>query len=368
MSTTVWFATNRTEPRGGRKTFGNRFHADGPHFYRVGRAEVTRHGEDDDAATVEWDLLPERRPAVPNVNDVPETTRKNTQSGRTGSAGLFQEIRDAVRRDQAEVLIFIHGFANTFESSLVRAAQLAETYAFERRARAGEPARPVRLLPVAFAWPSDGKVQPPWMYASDRDDAEMSGVAMARALKRFLDFLDTQDAAGGERCPYRVHLVAHSMGNWALRHAIQGLRARVFGARLPKIIDNAFLMAADEDDDCFQHVHKLQPLTELARRVHVYHAENDLALEVSDKTKFNMDRLGTAGPRTFSGLDTRITAIDCSAVADTTLSHGRHQYYRLREEVIRDVRAVLAGPATPGRIPGRQEVEPGRRYRLDVGA
>ena len=60
----------------------------------------------------------------------------------------------------------------------------------------------------------------------------------------------------------------------------------------------------------------------------------DLALEVSDKTKGNMDRLGTNGPRSFSGVSARIAAVDCSKVDFTEVAHGNHQYYRLRPEVI----------------------------------
>lgn len=63
---------------------------------------------------------------------------------------------------------------------------------------------------LAFCWPSDGKVQPPWKYASDREDAALSGVAMARALRRFVDFLND-----GELCRQRLHLVAHRVSNFA---------------------------------------------------------------------------------------------------------------------------------------------------------
>jgi len=124
-------------------------------------------------------------------------------------------------------------------------------------------------------------------------------------------------------------------------------------------------MAADEDEDTFEDRNKLAALTELTQAIHVYHSRGDLALEVSDKTKGNTDRLGTGGPRSFSGINTRITAIDCVKVDSTELSHGNHQYYRLRKEVIADVRNVLTGRYRPDEVPGRKAVEPGRRYRID---
>jgi esterase/lipase superfamily enzyme len=377
--TLVYFATNRTEPRGGQKTYGNRFNSEGPHFYEVGTATVTWGALDDDRKPVDPDDFTVKvisvnkgtRPKKEKLqaSEIPETHRKQAAGEVPGSHELFKELQkelappDAgkadgkpkpVDADTRDALVFIHGFANSFDSGIARAALLAEQYRIERR---GGEARSPHVF--AFSWPSDGMAQPPWKYASDRDDAAMSGVAMARALQRFLDFLNENG-----RCSGRIHLVAHSMGNWALRHAVLGLHAIQDGGRLEKIFDNAFLMAADEDEDCLEHADKLGLLPQLARRVHVYHSRSDLALEVSDKTKFNMDRLGTDGPRTLDGLSNRITAVDCSDVDWTEAAHGNHQYYRLRQEVIRDVRNVLAGTLSPDKIPGREIVQPGRRYRI----
>ncbi len=43
---------------------------------------------------------------------------------------------------------------------------------------------------------------------------------------------------------------------------------------------------------------------------------------------------------------------------------GFRRGYRLRPEVIADVRQVLDGRLEPDEIPGRQVVESGRRYRI----
>lgn len=79
--TTVYLATNRDKRKG--KNFGDRFNADGPHFYRFGQAEVTwnktrRSGEviDWDDYTVTWKLAKETPPAVASVAAVPEMHRK----------------------------------------------------------------------------------------------------------------------------------------------------------------------------------------------------------------------------------------------------------------------------------------------------
>lgn len=342
----IYFATNRNLTRDKEHPFGERFHQDGPHFYRVGAAEVERVSDDpDDGYEVrEISIAPERQPS-------PVTGRRAV----LGSTALFEELRGKMARDKRDVVGFIHGFGNTFESSLARAAQLKQEYLITPP-EGGEPYEPHMFV---FSWPSNGRVEPPWEYFSDRDDAAASGVAMARALQRLLDFLESVGAA----CPQRLHLVAHSMGNWALRHAVTQVRALRDTARLPKIFDNIFLMAADEDADAFEHDHKLGLLPQLGRTIHVYHSMDDRALAVSDVSKFNPDRLGTSGPRTFSGINGRIYAIDAQKVDETELLHGNHQYYRLRKEVIGDVRQVLAG-VLPDEIAGRVVVEPHRRFRI----
>jgi len=345
----IYFATNRNLTGSEAKpAFGDRFHEDGPHFYRVGAvlAEKVSNDLDEGYAVRKVELFKESQEA--------------DQEPTLGSTKAFAEIRKEMAKDQRDAIILLHGFANTFEDVFVRAAQLQEAYLVAPRG--GGPA----LHPIlfAFCWPSNGKVQPPWEYFSDRDDAKASGTAIARAVMRFTDFMaETGDPA----CVRRIHLVAHSMGNWALRHAVQGMKELAGGQTLPTVFENVFLMAADEDDDALELAHKLGPLTELARRIHVYHSNDDGALVISDKSKFNPDRLGFNGPHTFSGLSTRVVAIDCEGVDDTELAQVNHQYYRRRPEVIRDVRAVLAGQR-PSDIEGRIEVEPGRRYRIKPAA
>lgn len=340
----VYFASNRNySGTDNNPEFGNRFHQDGPRFYRVGKAVVEKQSDD----------LDEGYKVAKLVRAV-EGKRKK-EADKLGSTEIFNEIKQCMIDEKRDVIIYIHGFANSFDNALVRAAQLHEQYVIEPKRSGGAPYHPIVF---AFCWPSDGQTQPPWKYSSDRDDARESGPAMARAIMRFIDFMNE-----GEPCKQRVHVVAHSMGNWALRHAIQGLKELMEGRNLPTLFDNVFLMAADEDEDTLEIPLKLQPLGELARRIHVYHSNDDLALVISDTTKFNPDRLGFNGPRTFTGISNRVVAIDCENVDDTEMLQANHQYYRRRPEVIADVRQVLAGER-PDQIDGREVIEPGKRFRI----
>ncbi len=153
------------------------------------------------------------------------------------------------------------------------------------------------------------------------------------------------------------------MGNWALRNAVQAIVERRGADRLPAVFDSIFLMAADEDEDALQDRLKLGLLPRLGNAVNVYHSKDDLALVISDVTKLNPDRLGDNGPVEMDSTDEKVVAIDCRHVDRTSISHANHQYYRLRQEVIRDVRAVLAGRRPEG-VPGRKGLAHGRRYLI----
>lgn len=365
--TEIFFATNRDvkhETSKNSKNFGTRFNEAGPQIFRLGKTDVTLTGDplDDDAWEVGRTTL--------YSEDLNSRQKKGAQ---LGSAALFDDLRKILKSENKDIIIYIHGFANDFANTAKRAAALEHLY--------GEGGK--SAIVVAFSWPSNGKVFGSYNYHSDRDDASLSGVAMARTLMKLVEFLqqlraeDRQILIDAQRegrvpeeselkqCNRNIHVVAHSMGNWALRHAINRF-AEINEGRVPRIIDHCFLMAADDDADSLAHDHKLSKLLKLANYIHVYHARDDRALQVSDSTKGNPSRLGAHGPENLDLLDERVMAIDCRDVSDTTTSHGRHQYYRLRKEVLTDVVATLAGKAQEGRN-NRVVTRPGRSWRILEG-
>ncbi|MBC6407195.1 MAG: alpha/beta hydrolase [Rhodobacteraceae bacterium] len=357
----LYFATNRNLKEGGG-SFGTRFHADGPQVFRVGTVDVNlKEGlaalspeAQDDAA---WE--------VANTTLYGEDFDTDREGGpQLGSAEMFESLRSELNAD-CDVILFIHGFNNDFEDAARRAGQLNHIY--QQQMDTLDPTNKRRVVTFFFSWPSDGRaIASPFggkrirhYYYSDRDDAEMSGAAMARALERLVAFIEglrakdiaTIRQAMRERrpvekadiraCQSRLHLVAHSMGNYALRYAVQYFRKKA--GSVPRLVDNAFLMAADEDQDALSRESKLAPLFKLAKHVHVYYTDQDYLLDVSDLTKGNPERLGSEGPKHLDEIDGSVTAIDCSKVSDTGLTHGDHQYYRLREEVVKDVVRTLKG-------------------------
>lgn len=244
-------------------------------------------------------------------------------------------------------IAYIHGYNTSFREALVGGAKIAEKWAVNGATNV-----------IVFSWPSDGKLTPFVAYRNDRDDAKASGGALSRLMLKFRDFLN--DIERGDECNAHVHLVAHSMGNYVLRHGVQAYKKRAMASNLQPLFTHSFLMAADEDHDAFEHEHKLAQLPELCGNVHCYFNRGDAALVVSDKTKQNPTRLGNYGPDKPHVIPGNVDSIDGSAVLSGLVEHN---YFTDSARIIRDVRDVLAGVASD-QIPGRRYVPAQNRYVL----
>jgi esterase/lipase superfamily enzyme len=335
----AFFVTNRNiEGDGGPPWFGRRFNAVGPAALRYGRV-TGRRNEDGDYEISTVSVAPEVLEPLDNPNRV------------VGSKLVLDELRAQMTAGGGrDALVLIHGYASTFETSMQRGLQLADAYRPNGK----------RLAVIVFSWPANGEMVPFMSYHSDRDDARDSGEAMARAmliLKKYIESLTAE-----ERCSRSIHLLAHSMGNYALRWGVQHLR-RYFDDKLPRLFDQIVLAAADEDNDAFDHDHKHRLLPGLGRRVSVYFAPQDTALFISDSTKGNPDRLGSDGPKQITGLPTKIVLLDCREVALDGDRWTGHQYYRSSPRAALDIVKTLEGHA-PDLVKGRVHIPELRAWRL----
>lgn len=336
----IYFATNRDPNDPAKPTgFGAHFSRQGLTDLRFGSAEVS--GARLDKFTL--DVAPEQLavdPAKAVVGDLGDQV--------LGSQAVFEAVRAEMQRNQQDCMVFIHGFNVGFEAALQRTALLKRFYAD----------RPMTWL--LFTWPSDGEMLPFKSYASDRDDARASGVALGRGLQKLASFL--HGSRPQDYCGQSVHLMTHSMGAYALRWALQSIRKST-GQSLRRLLEHILMFAPDEDDDAFELDFKLQGLPEMARRVSLYHNAADLALVTSDVTKGNPDRLGAAGPRSARLLPDKVSVIDCEPVLSLRQDPKGHGYYSQDETVRQDVLAVLAGKA-PLDIKTRKYQPETRTYRL----
>lgn len=331
----IYFATNRN-PIGGEPptNFGKRFGPDGLVNLRFGYADVT--GGRIDKLHVAREKL-----------DVPpdDLARGDLSKQKLGSVEIFEQVRMEMSKTASDMLVYVHGFDFTFREAIVRAAQLKEFYA-------GKP-----MVVFVFTWPGDGSKFPFLAYASDRDDARASGAALGRGLEKLAHYL--RGTHPEDYCGQKMHLLAHSMGNYALRHAVQAIDSSS-GGRIRRLFDQVLLMAADEDNDAFDLDHKLKPLAKMCKRVSVYINPDDLALVISDRTKGNPDRLGASGPVNSWSLPDKVSVINCERIINKRNDKTGHQYYRNNALVMGDVIEVLKG-TEPGTVSGRT-FDPEKRW------
>lgn len=295
MNTRISFVTNRNFAKG---TFGKTLPKI-PGDLRVGTVEVA-----DDNTVGKPTVFPNKE--------------------KTGSMALFEELRGDMKTCGRDTVIYIHGFNNDFNDSVREGAELS-------RALGGA------YNVVVFSWPSNGKTL---NYYPDRHDAEMSGLGFARGLLKFKDFIDHLSRESA--CDRKMHLIAHSMGNYVLRHALQKMKQIEGYAAAPRLFEQVVLAAADEDADALTLEHKLGNLSNLCSRLNVYFNNGDTALVVSDKVKGNPDRLGHDGPSKPWDITQKTVLIDVSRVVTGGIDM-QHAYIRKHPKVVQDLKHVLAG-------------------------
>ena len=133
---------------------------------------------------------------------------ENVSKGRFSQAAI-DDLSDPGRN----LLVFIHGFDNSFEAAITRAAFNREWFA-----QSGLGAADTTV--VAFSWPSLGRLLDlplPWGdYQHDQIMAGQSGFHLMSFIAN-LEPIIRQARVNG--C--QAFLLAHSMGNWALQGAVE---------------------------------------------------------------------------------------------------------------------------------------------------
>jgi esterase/lipase superfamily enzyme len=245
------------------------------------------------------------------------------------------------------LLVFIHGFCNSFSDAITRAA-------FNRDWFAAAGLGGADTTVIAFSWPSLGKLiaAPPQLlpddYLHDQGMAQSSGPHIAAFLHTLQPLLG-QARAGGRR----VFLLAHSMGNYALQAAVQGWFAQGLGSAI--VFDETILAAADERDDSFAFPPpaRLSNLGVLTSRISIYHSIRDVAMYLSLGVNL-IERIGFAGPddksdpKRFPPAKFRI--LDCAHLDDYNIAFppdASHQYYRRSPKARADIAALMNGTDAP---------------------
>jgi len=347
---TLYYGTNRAhegKERWSPTGYGPRFSSDGSENLRFGkvtmmaddrtlRGHLTKKqkslGDGDGERLADW--LSSRPMSISAYREQIDPAVADTHQPNAvfGSQALFADLKTHMDAG-ADVLIFIHGFNVAWKEAVASALALQAMINHQ----GDQP-----VVVVLFSWPSDGQSMPFTSYRSDRTDAKASGYAVGRALLKFRDFLDslrTQVATGvAKPCAQDVHLLCHSMGNYVLQNALARI-AEFSPGTLPRILTNVFQCAADVDDDVLEPGEPLGRLDELTQTINVYTNREDNALRISDFTKGNPDRLGSAGPARPHQVHTKVLQIDCTPLVGGLIEHS----YYLAGTVNRDIAQTIAG-------------------------
>jgi esterase/lipase superfamily enzyme len=164
-----------------------------------------------------------------------------------------------------DVLLYVHGFNQTFETAALDAARLSNGIRFR-----GET--------MVFSWPSKAQL---FDYGYDRESAMWS----RDALEQVLSGLITNPAVS------RVHIVAHSIGTMLTMEAIRQIYDRHGGVVAERIATVVFASPDIDMDGFSSSVERIGPF---ASNITVVTSTNDRALAVSRWIAGGITRVGAA--------------------------------------------------------------------------
>jgi len=217
-------------------------------------------------------------------------------SGEWGVAAVTDLERDAAAAAFAQaalgrdVLLYVHGYRESFETAAISAAQLTEGIRF-------------RGATALFTWPSAASTL---SYVADRESAMWSRDALEDLLTAI-----AKTPTGG-----RVHIVAHSMGTLLTLETLRMLRGSG-GEEAMSRIGAVVLAAPDIDIDLFTR--GVERLGRDAQKITVISATNDRALAVSSRLAGGVLRAGAADRERLEALGVRVA--DASEFGDGLINH-----------------------------------------------
>jgi esterase/lipase superfamily enzyme len=181
---------------------------------------------------------------------------------------------------ETDVLIYVHGFRQTFEAAALDAARLSDSIRFR-----GET--------MVFSWPSKAGLLD---YVYDRESALWSRDAFERVLSSLM-----ANSTG------RLHIVAHSMGTMLTLESLRQLHGRL-GDGAGERIGTVVFASPDIDLDVFSS--SVARIGRLAQKITIITATNDRALALSGRFASGTTRVGAAEKAALERLGLRV--IDAS--------------------------------------------------------
>jgi len=204
-----------------------------------------------------------------------------------------------------DAVIFVHGFNTSFDDAVVRFAQIAWDLQYKG-------------LPVLFSWASKGSVAD---YPYDRESALV-------ARDGFLELLANLSQ---KHKITKVHVIAHSMGNFLVLDALAH-QADPRGGM-------AQLIMAAPDIDRDQFLQDIPKVKQFFQGLTLYASSSDKALAVSKLVAGGIPRAGDVppgGPIVLPGLET----LDVSALGEEMFGLNHNTFAQTRP-LIDDIQLIL---------------------------
>jgi esterase/lipase superfamily enzyme/TRAP-type C4-dicarboxylate transport system substrate-binding protein len=198
-------------------------------------------------------------------------------------AALTQGLNAADRKD---ILIYVHGFNNSFRDALEAGSLLASDINF-------------RGILIVFSWPSDGSTVPP-RYLRDGTQTELS----SDSFVNFISLIRNVDKLN------HLHILTHSMGGRLVKYALESAPAQQLSAGGP-FLQHLIFAAPDVDSEVFKQA--IAGFARSASRVSLYVSSYDQAL-VCAQLAYEGLRAGQAGPGIVVDELERIDTIDVTNV------------------------------------------------------
>jgi len=235
-----------------------------------------------------------------------------------------REILSGSEQFKGQCFLYVHGYRNSFEDALFRAAQMTVDMGFDGAT-------------LVYSWPSKGRLDG---YLADRDSVDVS-------QPHFRRYLEEVNATSG--CE-RVHIVAHSLGARLVVDAF--FPAAGGGGDAARTLDRlGQIVLASPDIDAGLLKSRAAAIGTATRSVTLYANGHDDALKWSRRFASGYTRAGDlAGgePVVVAGIDT----IDLTPMSKATwvFLGANHNTYAEGRHVLQDIAMLMQrGTRPPGR-------------------
>ena len=242
---------------------------------------------------------------------------------RLPDAEFWKQLRLKVEASpNRQLMLFVHGYCATFRDAARRTAQMSYDMNYQGAS-------------MFFSWPAGSDLeefQERANYLKDLRRAEESDEDLIAVIENISRW------SGAER----VHLVAHSMGNFVLTEALKTIDDRNGKDHdLPRFFDQVVMAAPDLDARDFvkKSGHRVRGFS---NRFTVYASRQDKALKLS-KSVNGFEPLGLLNDYSRQGAEAKLYELVDASTAESSWFDSGHVYYGDMPEMLIDLAFVFRG-------------------------